>query len=304
MNMKKILVLAVILSGIIFSFNSCKKTDDSVNPLSNISNLGVGSYLTLKSTTNLNFNFAALATSAVGIVVDQKEGADPVTQVIIFARKGASYDTATWKKIKTVPFTSGSTNLSVTGAELAAGLGVPLSSFSAGDFYTFYNRVITASGKQYDVSNSGNNNGSGIVTGTFYNAAFLFTAYITCPFTGNMAGNYKVIADDWQDWDPGNIVQVTDGPGANQVNLSKVWPNVAYGNVINPLIVNVDPATGTAKVPYTIFGGYPTATSAQGSGTGDVAGYVFSCTGYITLSMKVIYGSSNQGNLRLILQKQ
>ena len=302
--MKKILVLFVMMSGLILSFNSCKKTDDSVNPLSNITNLGVGSYLTLKSTTNLNFNFAALATSAVGIVVDQKEGADPVTQVVIFARKGASYDTTTWKKIKTVPFTTGSTTLSVTGAELAAGLGVPLSSFSAGDFYTFYNRVITASGKQYDVSNSGNNNGSGIVTGTFYNAAFLFTAYITCPFTGNMVGNYKVIADDWQDWNPGDIVQVTDGPAANQINLSKVWPNPIYGSVVNPLLVNVDPATGTAKVPKTTFAAYSPLTSAQGVGSGDVAGYVFSCTGYITLTMQVIYGGSNQGNLRLILQKQ
>ena len=293
----------MVLSGLIVTFNSCKKTDDSVNPLSNITNLGIGSYLTLKSTTNLNFNFAALATSTVGIVVDQKEGADPVSQIVIYARKGASYDTTTWKKIKTVPFVSGSTTLAVSGAELAAGLGIPLSSFSAGDFYTFYNRIITASGKQYDVSNSGNNNGSGIVTGTFYGAAFLFTAYITCPFTGNMTGNYKVIADDWQDWNPGEIVQVSDA-GVNKVDISKVWPNVAYGSVVSPLIVSIDPLTGTAKVPKTIFGAYPTATSAQGSSSGDVAGYVFSCTGYITLTMQVVYGSSNQGNLRLILQKQ
>jgi hypothetical protein len=302
--MKKILIIVFILSGIISFTNSCKKTDDSINPLSDIKNLGVGSYLTLKSTTNLNFNFAALASSTVGIVVDQKDGGDPVSQVVIYARKGASYDTTTWKKIKTVPFVAGGTTLSVNGAELAAGLGVSLASFSAGDFYTFYNRVITAGGKQYDVSNSGNNNGSGIVTGSFYNAAFLFTAYITCPFTGNMAGNYKVIADDWQDWSPGDIVQVTDGPGANQINLSKVWPNVAYGNVVNPLLVNVDPATGTAKVPKTTFAAYSPLTSAQGVGSGDVAGYVFSCTGYITLTMQVIYGGSNQGNLRLILQKQ
>ena len=74
--------------------------------------------------------------------------------------------------------------------------------------------------------------------------------------------------------------------------------------MVNPLIVNVDPATGTASVPKTVFGAYPTLTSAQGVGTGDVAGYVFSCTGYITLTMQVVYGTSNQGNLRLILQKQ
>ncbi len=308
--MKKILVVILVLSGTIFLFNACKKTDDTVNPLSDITNLGVGSYLTLKSTTNLNFNFAALAASAVGIVVDQKQNSDPVSQIVIYAVKGASYDTTTWKKIKTVPFVSGGTTLSVTGAELATGLGVSLGTFAAGDYYTFYNRIITASGKQYDVSNTGNNGGSGLITGTYYGSAFFFTAYITCPFTGNMAGNYKVIVDDWVDWNPGDIVQVTDGPGANQINLTKVWPGVPAGGVplnANAFLVNVDPATGTATVPKETFGSYGGSTTygVQGAGASNVAGYVFSCTGFITLKMTITSsGGTNYGNNSLILQKQ
>lgn len=308
--MKKILVLILVLSGTIFLFNACKKTDDTVNPLSSISNLSIGSYLTLKSTTNLNFNFSALATSTVGIVVSEKAGDDPVSQVVIYAVKGATYDTTKWKKIKTIPFVSAGTTLAVNGAELAAGLGVSLGSFSAGDYYTFYNRVITASGKQYDVSNSGNNGGSGIVTGTYYGAAFLFTAYITCPFTGNMAGNYKVIVDDWQDWNPGDIVQVTDGPGPNQINLTQVWPGVPAGGVpasAKAFLVNIDPNTGTATVPKETFGSYggTTTYAVQGSGASSVAGYVFSCTGFITLKMAITSsGGTNYGNNSLILQKQ
>ena len=37
---------------------------------------------------------------------------------------------------------------------------------------------------------------------------------------------------------------------------------------------------------------------------GDIAGYVLSCTGFITLTMKVTYNGSSQGNKKLVLQKQ
>jgi hypothetical protein len=119
-----------------------------------------------------------------------------------------------------------------------------------------------------------------------------------------MTGNYKVLQDDWADWSVGDVVQVTDGPAANQINLSKVWPNPAYGSIVNPLLVNVAPANGVAKVPLVTFGAYSPLTTAQGANGSDVAGYVFSCTGFITLSMKVVYNGSNQGNLKLVLQKQ
>jgi hypothetical protein len=138
-----------------------------------------------------------------------------------------------------------------------------------------------------------------------YNAVFRWQAYITCPFNAPVAGNYKVLQDDWEDWSPGNIVQVLDGPGANQINLSKVWPNPAYGDIVNPLIVNIDPATGTAKVPLVTFANnYPGTATAQGAGDDDVAGYVFSCTGFITLTMNVTYNGGDQGPLKLVLQKQ
>ena len=192
--------------------------------------------------------------------------------------------------------------MSVTGAELAAGLGVTLGSFAPGDFYTFYNRIITASGKQYDVSNTGNNNGSGLITGSNYGSAFTFTAYITCPFTGTAAGTYKVIQDDWTDWNAGDLVAVTDGPGTNFVNISKVWPNPAYGSVISPLLVKVDPATGSATVPNVAWGNYGNYNVSSAAGS---SGYVFSCTGRITLTIHLVatvYG--DQGNNKLILQKQ
>jgi hypothetical protein len=278
--------------------NSCKKSGG--NPLSDYKNLGLGSYLVLDSSVNLNFNYAEINTSTVSILVSGYPGGEAVDHVIIFATPGASYDTTQWHMVKSIQYSGDTTALSVTGAELGKALGVDPETFAAGSYYTFYTRIVTKSGKTYDVNNTGNNGGSGLITGTYYYSAFYFTAYVTCPFTGGMTGTYKVVADDWADWKPGDLVQVTDGPKENEINLSQVWPNPAYGNVINPLVVDIDPATGTANVPKVDFGDYGyTATALSGTG------YVFSCTGYITLSIDIYAsGYGDQGAMRLILQRQ
>jgi hypothetical protein len=230
-----------------------------------------------------------------------------VDHILLFSTIGTSTDTLQWKLVKSVPYTAGATTaLTTTTAELSTALGVPASSIAPGTVFTFFPRAVTKSGKTYDINNAGDNGGGGLITGPAYKSAFSFTVYVVCPFTGNMAGNYKVIKDEWADWAPGDIVQVTDGPAANQINLSQVYP--AGGTVISPLLVNVDPVTGTAKIPKVIYGRYGGATSiqytAQGSGAGDVAGYVFSCTGFITLSINQSGGGSDYGANKLILQKQ
>lgn len=293
--MKKITILfSVIL--LIFA-QSCKKSGEQ-NPLSDVENLGKGSYPTLLSNINLNFNYN-VPTSKVNIKID-KYGED-IDKVNIFVVEGANTNPTAWKRLKTVAFTGSGTELSATSLEVATVLGVTVTSLSPGNFYTFYNQVVTKDGKTYDVNNVGNALGSN----SNYNACFSWTAYITCPFVGPIGGSYRVVFDgDWQDWNTNDIVQVSDGPGLNQVNLSRVWPNPAYGVISSPLLVNVDPATGSAKVPLVTFAvNYPGTATAQGSGVADFAGYVFSCTGYITLTMNVKYNGSPQGALKLKLQK-
>ncbi len=294
--MKKILIF-LSLAFLVIGIYSCKKSGEA-NPLADVNNLGKGSYPTLVSNGNLNFNYNVPA-SKVDIKID-KYGED-VEKVVLYVVEGANSDPTSWKKIKTIPFSGTGTVLSATSQEVATALGVSVSSLSPGNFYTFYNQIVTKDGKIYDLSNVGNALGSN----SNYNACFYWTAYITCPFVAPIAGNYRVVFDgDWQDWNTGDVVVVTDGPGVNQVNLSKVWPNPAYGDIVSPLLVNVDPATGTAKVPLVTFANnYPGTATAQGAGDNNVAGYVFSCTGYITLTMKVTYNGAPQGSLKLKLQK-
>jgi hypothetical protein len=297
-SLSTILLASLLILG-------CKK--EGGNPLADIANLSFGAYPTLTSVVNLNFNFAALSTSKVAIKVTEYKSGDAnsaIQNIKIYVVKGASADRTAWKLVKTVPYTDG-VELSCTGSELATALGVPIGSFTPGDYYTFYNQVITKDGRSFDIVNTP------LALGSLsaYNAAFTWQAYITCPFTGGMAGSYTVVRDDWADWSPGDVVQVVDGPGANQIDLWKVWPNPAYGDVVNHLIVNVDPTNGVAKVPLVTFANnYPGTATAQGAdanGAGDnvACGYVFSCTKYITLTMKVTYNGSSQGNLVLILKQ-
>jgi hypothetical protein len=292
----KIIIKYFCLFGLII-LSSCKKSEVQ-NPLADVANLSIGSYITLASTVNVNLSFNTPA-STVSIKVDQYTGSGEVDKIVLYVVAGSNGDPAAWKKIKTVPFTGAGTVLSATSQEIATALGVAVSALTPGNFYTFYNQVVTKDGRTFDLSNTI----GALENNSNYNACFRWQAFVTCPFAGPVAGNYRVVQDDWVDWLPGDVVAVTDGPGANQINLSAIWPNPAYGNIVNPLIVNIDPATGTAKVPLVTFGAYSPLATARGAGAGDVAGYVFSCTGYITLTMLVTYNGSSQGNLKLVLQK-
>ncbi|MGC4037879.1 MAG: hypothetical protein QM764_18090 [Chitinophagaceae bacterium] len=296
--MKK-LIYILAAATLVIAIHACKKKGGDINPLSDRSHLGQGSYITLDKNLNLNLDYSQIATSTVGIQVTQYPNGQKVDHILLYATENASYDTTEWHLVKSVPYTGSGTQLTVSGTELATALGIAPGDLQPGGAYTFYTRIVTTDGYSFDVNTTGDNGGGGLVTGPYYNAAFSFTAYIVCPYTGSMAGTYSVVRDDWEDWSPGDLVQVNDGPGANQIDLSHVWPNPAYGDIVNPLIVDIDPASGTATVPEVVFGQYSSSYTAVGAGDGGVAGYVFSCTGYITLNINI-----DGDPYKLILQKQ
>ena len=299
--MKKIINIIGVAAILLFAV-SCKKTGGG-NPLASIDNFGKGAYLTLNSTINLNLNYAQVTTSKVGVKVDQYNNGNDIDKIKLYVVSGSNANPTSWKLVKTVTYAGAATELSATGTEIGTALGVAPSTLVPGSVFTFYNQIITKSGETYDISNVN----SAFESGTFYNACFRWTASVVCPFVAPMAGTYKVIQDDWVDWNPGDLVQVTDGPGANQLNLSKVWPNPAYGSVgPTPLVVTVDAATGTATLPTTTsttyWGNYGSYVTYLGAGS---TGLVFSCTGRVSLSIRVVatvYG--DQGYNKLILQKQ
>jgi hypothetical protein len=296
--MKKILNILLVAIAFMVVGTSCQKEGLALEkPFVDINFFGKGAYITLNKTVNVNFNYAAISTSKVSVMVDPYNNGVKIKQVKLFVVKNANADPATWKLVKTVDV-NGTTELSATGAEVATAIGTPAATlFAPGQFYTFYNQVITEDGKTYDLSNTL----GALENATGYNACFRWTAYVVCPFTGGMKGNYKVIADGWEDWALGAIVPVGDGPGANQVDLSGVYPGGGY--VKNKLVVNVDPNTGAASIPRVDYGSY-SPTGAVYSAAAANAGYIFSCTGYIGLKIEHFYGTSSYGYYSLILQKQ
>ncbi|RTL58412.1 MAG: hypothetical protein EKK37_08730 [Sphingobacteriales bacterium] len=296
---KTIWYLSVIIafSGMV----SCKKVKD--NPFSDPGNFGKGTYLVFNKSLGANLDYSNLATSTIGINVSQYSGGEDITSIDVFVTVGASYDVTKWHKVKTVAYTSGGVDIKVSGSELVSALGVTPADITPGSFYTFYNRITTKSGKKFDVNNTADNNGSGLVHGPTYNTAFYFTGYIVCPYSGSAAGTYKVLTDDWADWNPGDLVTVNDGATANTVDISNVWPNPIYGTKLTPLTITVDPATGSATIPSGVvwgdYGSYKTSTLSGSSG------YVFTCVGLITMSIHIsATGYGDQGSLRLILKKQ
>jgi hypothetical protein len=275
---------------------SCKKTGGNINPLSSVTNNKIGSYLVLNRVINTSLVYETAATSKVGVIAHEYKGGDPIDHVDLYAAPGSTYDTTKWKFVKTIPYSGDSIEISATGADLAKALGITPAQFVAGSGYSFYNRIFCKSGARYDVNNTGTNSGSGILGGPTYNASFNFGAFIVCAYT-NMAGTYKVLTDDWADWVPGDIVTITAGSAANTLDLSAVWPNPDYGDVVTPLQIKIDPASGAVSLGSTgnfaNYGGTLVAATA-------VSGYAFACTGLI----KVVFTLGPYGNNNLVLLKQ
>jgi len=294
--MRKILSSVLMLVTGMVLLNSCEKVDVPQD----VNTLGKGSYVTLEKTNNLILDFSNLAGSKASIDVAQY-GADQEKLTIYVAPGTPTQDKTKWKKLKEVPNdNNGKYTLSVSGQEIATAIAPAV--ISPGNQYTMYNVVSTKDGRTFDYANT-STAFSGIPN---YRMALAWSATVVCPFSGPIGGKYIVDRDDWIDWNPGDEVDVTDGPGANQVNISKVWPGAPVGGIIiNPLVIDVKPATGEASIPAgLVWGKYSAAGSQYSTGTPST-GFVFSCTGQIIMNIRIISsGAGDQGSFNLWLHKK
>jgi hypothetical protein len=293
--MKKIVL---ILSAVaLIAVAGCKKGE----VISDVNALQKGSYVTLVKNVNLELDFTNINNSIVSQVVQQY--GEPVEKVKVFVTKGnTTLDNTKWKAIKEVAI-NGETTIAVKASEIATALGVPLSSITPGSSYTLYNQVISKDGRKFDLTNTG----STFATNSNYKMALSWKAVVVCPFVAPVGGMYEVIEDTWEDWPKGSTVTVVDGPaGSNTVDLRNVWPSPSFGTPISPFfILTVKPENGAVTIPATKWGdyaasGYIAETLANGTN-----GYVFSCTGEITLNVRIKAGSfGDQGVKQLILKKK
>jgi hypothetical protein len=280
--MKKVYFFSLFCLLLMFS---CNKYEDLYDEL------GKGAYLTLVRQGNGLLN-AVDVNSTVGQVVSSY--GDPVESVNLYVSSTATVDKTKWKLIKSIPF-NGETTISATHKEIATALGITPGSLTPGSVFHLYNEAVLKDGRKFS---SNNTSDIDLENQPPFNVAFHFTATVVCPYDAStVAGTYTVVRDDWQDWTPGEQVEVAAGPGANQVDLSQVWPNPAFGTVVSPLTLTVDPATGVVTIPagvaFANYGGTVVSTDPGSSG------FVFSCTKQINIRVNLRGFGTNQ----LILQK-
>lgn len=285
-NINAILSIAILLSGMLVS---CKK--DNINGDSK--NLIEGSYLTLKKSINGNLDFSS-PSATVSIAVGSS-GLKPVS-INIYAATGGATDSSKWKLIKNVPFTTDSTVLTVSTAELAKALAP--ATIKPGNQYVLQNEVVLTDGRKFSAYNTPSN----FTSFPAYKFGLTWKATAVCAFSQSASvGTYKVVYDgDWVDYNTGDIITVSAGPDANSIQFM-AYPSVVLGGGSNRQnwIVKVDPASGAATVVKQYVGNYGSTKASV-----DATGFVFSCTGFITLLVNVDYGGAIYGGNTFSLQKQ
>lgn len=286
-------ILSILTSVSLLFLIGCKKGDTA----GDFAALGIGSYVTKVAVGNGIIDYSNLAASKVDVTV--REYGTPVDKIKVYVSKGnATTDKSVWKLAKEFTY-SGDTKLELTATEIATALGIPVTGLETGATYTMYNQVISKDGQVHDISNMN----SAMYGSPNYNTLMTWQAAVICPYTGGMTGSFRIVVDDWVDWSPGDIVQVTAG-GANQLNLSQIWPNPAYGVTVNPFLININPATGAVTIPSGVrIGNYTCCGFFLDTGTGST-GFVFSCTGDIKLRVRLTAPPfGDQGFFNLILKK-
>ena len=291
--MKKIIISFAVFVFVLILLHSCSKKNIS----GDAANLQMGSYITLDSTINGILDVGNSA-STVSIKVGKSVGAT-VASVNIYAATGSNTeDTTKWKFIKSVSYSDGVV-LSVSTAELAQALG---SNPAPGNKYVLQNQVVTKDGRRFATNNTPDTYNSFPA----YNMALTWYATAVCSFTGNMAGDYYLTKDQWNDYgataaNPVLIPHaVVDGPGANQISVY-VYPGAPAGGVETaPMIVSVNASTGAATIVKSDIGNYGDPSSETVvTGTG----FVFDCVGVIDLKITFNYGGTPYANQEMILKK-
>ena len=298
--MKRIFSILTLVSVLLLA--GCKKGD--IN--GDFDSLGIGSYITVVSMGNLIIDNSNFATAKVDATV--KEYGEPVAKIKIFVTKGAATtNTTAWKAVKEVTY-SGDTKLEVSAVEIAAALGIPVGSLETGAIYTLYNQVHSKDGQVHDISNIG----SSFYGQPNYNMLMTWQVVVVCPYNAAAMGglgntvNYRVLTDGWGNHSPGQIIQVTIGPGANQLTFPKIYLTSPF----TPVVANVNPANGLTTIARQVYGQYEGVIyTVQHSGS--FSNLTLSCIGIISLNLTHRIGALtlpeasqvSQGTYVLRLQK-
>ncbi|GHN00479.1 hypothetical protein WSM22_19680 [Cytophagales bacterium WSM2-2] len=274
-SIKKIVILCITLAVL-----SCQKPYDIFDE-----SAPKGVYAYIKgSPTNVLFYFNQPTSSyKTDIVLSGTSKAEKMDTYVVVATQ------ETFVKTTTLP----STTFEVTLQEVATALNKPLSFFTPGAQVVLKNKITSTDGQVWSADNSSHISG-GLLSGTaFQNLLADISVFVTCPFVADDAvGTYTVVRDDWEDVYPGDQLHVV------KVDASTI-DIVQYPVTSNPvpLRIKVDPASGAATIAKQFNGKYTYDLYTAGTG------FVFSCVGYITVTMDFTYNGGAYNGYTLIIKK-
>lgn len=282
--MKKIGLYLGALLMMVLTLASCSKEFTPGDP----DTMTTGAYVKEIAAGSDLLKIGEIATSVVTKTIGQV-GA-PISQVSIYAAASATLNKANWKLIKTLPFTEGM-ELSVTGAEIASALGVDAESLTGP---VLYQEVTTTDGRVFNLAT---NTPSNFESFPNYHMAMQWRLKVLCPWDRDFfSGSFEVLSDGWNDYSPGATVQVSPGPGPNQVTIALYPPSGDR----TPIVIDVDPETGDVTVPEQVYGGYgPGYENFSALGTGSIS----ACTGIISLDLEHYQGGGYYGLFTVELKK-
>lgn len=197
--------------------------------------------------------------------------------------------------ITTLPAT-----ITVTGQQLKTLFGADI---TATDFYDFGADIYLPSGLKIEAYPSDGNPNFNPNIPVLPNLAPVTVQYVVfCDYDPSIfQGNFVVVEDDWQDYQPGDVVPVTK---INDTHFSFEY----NGADLKPIIVQVDPATNVTSITNQYFenygpdyGNFYIHTAASPNNT------VLPCLGVISIFADIYSdnpGVGNQGNFKLVLKKQ
>ena len=203
-----------------------------------------------------------------------------------YLSRGASVltDTATVKVITSVNGAFSVSTQELVDAWSANSDITSTDSLLAGDRIDFYNSVTATDGAVYEPTDIGPD----LAGNPGQRSAFTFTTFISCPFdAAEAAGTYSVIADGWADWNAGETMEVSATADGTGVIIEGLYSKFAPAGDEYDVEVLVDANTGAATVARQSawecdwYGAWCT----WGTGTVDGEGWVFSCSGTITLQL-------------------
>jgi hypothetical protein len=191
------------------------------------------------------------------------------------------------------------TEIKITSAELATKFNLPggIAFLDGGDNFTFTATAKLKDGRVFD----GNNSAPSITQGN--NASFTqnFKVFVACPFVvADAVGTYTITRDDFATW-LDDQVEIVAGPGPGQVTLKDLFGHPE----VYDIVVNVDPAKGDATIARQQAWHCANFGCAFGVGSieSTVPGLFFSCTGFLTITVKHTVAAGSFGDFRLELTK-